>query len=164
MNLIRTPQRRAMWALDVFLTLLAWAGLVLLLIRGLAPMLQVHGAAQVEAPIFAALETLQIYLWIALFNALVLIGWARYQQQRGKRFAQRRSEGKTLSDDCLIQSFRLGLGEFEQLQQPGVLLIHNDAEGGVREVMAHVSRHIEQPGPKRWTAPRLKVVGEKQVS
>ncbi|MGH8358459.1 MAG: poly-beta-1,6-N-acetyl-D-glucosamine biosynthesis protein PgaD, partial [Pseudomonas sp.] len=27
MNLIRTQQRPVMWAIDVFLTLLAWAGL-----------------------------------------------------------------------------------------------------------------------------------------
>ena len=43
MNLIRTPQRPVMQAIDIFLTLMAWAGLVLLLVRGLVPMLDSNG-------------------------------------------------------------------------------------------------------------------------
>jgi biofilm PGA synthesis protein PgaD len=145
MNLIRTSQRPVMWAIDVCLTLLAWAGLIVLLVRGLMPMLETHGGPRLEAPIFAALNTLQIYLWIAVFNAVVLIGWARYQQRRGKRFAQRRSAAKALSDQGLSESFSLAEGELEQLRRPGVLVIHNDHEGGVQEVTAHVSRDVERP-------------------
>ncbi|MDQ0671759.1 biofilm PGA synthesis protein PgaD [Pseudomonas sp. W2I6] len=130
MNLIRTQQRPVMWAIDVFLTLLAWAGLIILLVRGLVPMLDSHGGPRIDAPIFAALDTLQIYLWIAVFNAMVLISWARYQQRRGKHFAQRRSAAKALSDQHLSDSFSLGEGDLEQLRRPGVLVIHNDHEGG----------------------------------
>ncbi|WP_017478043.1 MULTISPECIES: poly-beta-1,6-N-acetyl-D-glucosamine biosynthesis protein PgaD [unclassified Pseudomonas] len=160
MNLIRTQQRPVMWAIDVFLTLLAWAGLILLLVRGMVPMLDSHGGPRIEAPIFAALDTLQIYLWIAVFNAAILISWARYQQQRGKRFAQRRSAAKALSDQRLSDSFSLGEGDLEQLRRPGVLVIHNDQEGGVQEVTAHVSRHVEKPGLKLVPGQeRAKVVG-----
>ena len=98
------------------------------------------------APIFAALNTLQIYLWIALFNAVILISWARYQQRKGRKFAQRRAEANALSDKNLSESFKLGEGDLEQLRRPGVLVIHNDEDGGVEEVKSHVSRDVEKPG------------------
>ncbi|MFC6298910.1 poly-beta-1,6-N-acetyl-D-glucosamine biosynthesis protein PgaD [Pseudomonas sp. CCM 7893] len=148
MNLIRTPQRPVMQAIDILLTLMAWAGLITLLVRGLVPMLDSHGGPRIDAPIFAALDTLQIYLWIAAFNAVLLISWARYQQRRGKRFAQRRSAAKVLSDKGLSESFSLAEGDLEQLRRPGVLVIHNDHEGGVEAVKAHVSRDVERQGLK----------------
>lgn len=151
MNLIHTSQRPLMRAIDVFLTLLAWAGLMTLLVRGLVPMLDSHGGPRVDAPIFAALQTLQVYAWIALVNAAILIGWARYQKRRSDSFAQRRSAIALLSDKRLIESFRLEAQAFRQLQQPGVLVIHNDEEGGVHKVVPH--------GAPR---PGLKVVGYRQ--
>ena len=92
MKLVRTRQNTLMWIVDVLLTLLAWGGLIWLLARGISAMLETHGGPRIEAPIFAALNTLQVYLWIALFNAVILISWARYQQHRGRKFAQRRAE------------------------------------------------------------------------
>ncbi|CRM61441.1 Biofilm PGA synthesis protein PgaD [Pseudomonas sp. 31 R 17] len=146
MKLVRTRQNLVMWIVDVLLTLLAWAGLVWLLARGMNAMLETHGGPRLEAPIFAALNTLQIYLWIALFNAVILIAWARYQQRKGRKFAQRRAEANALSDQHLSESFKLGEGDLEQLRRPGVLVIHNDEEGGVGEIKSHVSRDVERPG------------------
>jgi biofilm PGA synthesis protein PgaD len=145
MKLIRTRQNTVMWIVDVVLTLLAWAGLIWLLARGINAMLETHGGPRIEAPIFAALNTLQIYMWIALFNALILVSWARYQQRKGRKFAQRRAEANALSDKNLSESFKLGEGDLEQLRRPGVLVIHNDEEGGVEEVKSHVSRDVEKP-------------------
>lgn len=146
MKLVRTRQRKVMWIIDVLLTLMAWAGLIWLLARGITSMLETHGGPRFDAPIFAALNTLQIYLWIALLNAVILISWARYQQHRGRKFAQRRAEAKALSDQNLNESFSLGEGDLEQLRRPGVLVIHNDEDGGVAEVKSHVSRDIEKTG------------------
>ena len=70
MKLVRTRQNTLMWIVDVLLTLLAWGGLIWLLARGISAMLETHGGPRSEAPIFAALNTLQVYLWIALFNAV----------------------------------------------------------------------------------------------
>ena len=145
MKLIRTRQNTVMWIVDVVLTLLAWAGLIWLLARGINAMLETHGGPRIEAPIFAALNTLQVYMWIALFNALILVTWARYQQRKGRKFAQRRAEANALSDKNLSESFKLGEGDLEQLRKPGVLVIHNDEEGGVEEVKSHVSRDVEKP-------------------
>ncbi|MCF5051480.1 poly-beta-1,6-N-acetyl-D-glucosamine biosynthesis protein PgaD [Pseudomonas syringae] len=146
MKLVRTRQRSVMWIIDVLLTLMAWAGLIWLLARGIGSMLETHGGPRIEAPIFAALNTLQIYLWIAVFNAVILISWARYQQHRGRQFAQRRADAKALTDKSLSESFSLGDGDLEQLRRPGVLVIHNDEEGGVAQVTSHVSRDVEKPG------------------
>ena len=146
MKLVGTRQHPVMWVIDVLLTLLAWAGLIWLLARGITSMLETHGGPRIEAPIFAALNTLQIYLWIALFNAVILISWARYQQRKGRKFAQRRAEANALSDKSLSESFKLGEGDLEQLRRPGVLVIHNDEDGGVEEVKSHVSRDVEKPG------------------
>ncbi|MBN2991234.1 poly-beta-1,6-N-acetyl-D-glucosamine biosynthesis protein PgaD [Pseudomonas cedrina subsp. fulgida] len=146
MKLVRTRQRSVMWVIDVILTLMAWAGLIWLLARGINSILHTQGGPRFDAPIFAALNTLQIYLWIAVFNAIILISWARYQQRRGRKFAQRRAEAKALSDQHLSQSFSLADGDLEQLRRPGVLVIHNDDEGGVAQVTSHVSRDVEKPG------------------
>ncbi|NVZ20919.1 poly-beta-1,6-N-acetyl-D-glucosamine biosynthesis protein PgaD [Pseudomonas costantinii] len=146
MKLVRTRQNSVMWIIDVLLTLLAWGGLIWLLARGITAMLETHGGPRLDAPIFSALNTLQVYLWIALFNAVILISWARYQQHRGRKFAQRRAEANALSDKHLSESFKLGDGELEQLRRPGVLVIHNDEEGGVEGVKSHVSRDVEHPG------------------
>lgn len=146
MKLVRTRQRLVMWIIDVVLTLMAWAGLIWLLARGITSMLETHGGPRIEAPIFAALNTLQVYLWIALFNAVILVTWARYQQRKGRKFAQRRAEGNALSDKRLSESFSLGEGDLEQLRRPGVLVIQNDDEGGVAGVKSHVSRDVEKPG------------------
>jgi biofilm PGA synthesis protein PgaD len=146
MKLVRTRQSTVMWIVDVVLTLLAWAGLIWLLVRGITSMLETHGGPRIEAPIFAALNTLQVYMWIALFNAVILVSWARYQQRKGRKFAQRRAEASALSDKNLSASFSLDEGGLEQLRRPGVLVIHNDEEGGVSEVKSHVSRDVEKPG------------------
>ena len=116
MKLVRTRQHPVMWGIDVLLTLLAWAGLIWLLARGITSMLDSHGGPRLEAPIFAALNTLQIYLWIALFNAVILISWARYQQRKGRKFAQRRAEAKALTDKNLSESFSLADGDLDVLQ------------------------------------------------
>ena len=146
MKLVRTRQRKVMWLIDVLLTLMAWAGLIWLLARGITSMLETHGGPRLEAPIFAALNTLQVYLWIALLNAVILVSWARYQQRKGRRFAQRRAQANAVSDKNLSDSFRLGEGDLEQLRRPGVLVIHNDEDGGVAQVKSHVSRDVEKPG------------------
>ena len=146
MKLVRTRQRKVMWLIDVLLTLMAWAGLIWLLARGITSMLETHGGPRLEAPIFAALNTLQVYLWIALLNAVILVSWARYQQRKGRKFAQRRAQANAVSDKNLSESFRLGEGDLEQLRRPGVLVIHNDEEGGVAQVKSHVSRDVEKSG------------------
>ena len=99
MKIIRTRQRPFLVVVDVILTVVAWVGLLYLLFRGLWPLF----ASRISEPAidnsaFDALGTLEIYLWVALVNALILIGWARYQQRKSRSFAQRRLPSPVIDD------------------------------------------------------------------
>lgn len=158
MKIIRTRQRPFLRLVDTLLTVLAWGGLMFLLVQGLVPMLETHGGPRLDAPIFAALNTLQIYLYVGLFNAGLLILWARYQQRRGLHFARRRVWSPVLSDDGLSESFNLTEDRLQRLRLPGVLVIHNDQEGGLSEVSAHRSHAESLLVAPRVQRPELALV------
>lgn len=104
MKIIRTRQRPFLVVLDVFFTVLAWIGLLYLLARGLWPLIDTHDGPRIDGSFFDALGTLQIYLWVALANAVILIGWARYQQRKSKSFAQRRLPAPVVDDQGLSKA------------------------------------------------------------
>ena len=50
MKMVRTRQRPFLVVIDVFLTLMAWVGLLFLLVRGLWPLLDTHaGGPRIDA-------------------------------------------------------------------------------------------------------------------
>jgi biofilm PGA synthesis protein PgaD len=138
MKIIRTRQRPLLLVIDVLVTLVAWIGLLFLLIRGLWPLVETHvGGPRIDNSAFDALGTLQIYLWVALANALVLIGWARYQQRKSRSFAQRRLPSPVIDDQGLSKSFKLCDDRLQKLRTPGVMTIHNDQDGDISHVETH---------------------------
>ncbi|WLI12435.1 MULTISPECIES: poly-beta-1,6-N-acetyl-D-glucosamine biosynthesis protein PgaD [Pseudomonas] len=137
MRIIRTRQRPFLIVIDVFFTVLAWIGLLYLLMRGLWPLIDTHDGPRIDASLFDALGTLQIYLWVALFNAVILIGWARYQQRKSKSFAQRRLPAPVVDDQGLSKSFKLTGDRLEKLRTPGSMTIHNNQDGDVSHVVTH---------------------------
>lgn len=138
MKIIRTRQRPILVVIDVILTVVAWVGLLLLLMRGLWPLLETHaGAPRIDSSAFDALGTLQIYLWIAVVNAVILIAWARYQQRKSRSFAQRRLPSPVIDDAGLSKSFKLCDDRLQKLRTPGVMTIHNDQEGDISHVVTH---------------------------
>jgi biofilm PGA synthesis protein PgaD len=137
MKIIRTRQRPFLVVIDVFFTVLAWIGLLYLLAQGLWPLIDPHNGTHIDASLFDALGTLQIYLWVALFNAVILIGWARYQQRKSKSFAQRRLPAPVVDDQGLSKSFKLTGDRLAKLRAPGSMTIHNDQEGDVSHVVTH---------------------------
>ncbi|KPA93819.1 MULTISPECIES: poly-beta-1,6-N-acetyl-D-glucosamine biosynthesis protein PgaD [Pseudomonas] len=149
MKIIKTRQHPLMVLIDTLVTLLAWAGLLYLLVEGLWPMFDGHAGPRIDISFFKALDTLQIYLWVALLNALVLIAWARYQQRKSRGFAQRRLAPPVVGDDGLSRSFRLSEDKFARMRESGSMIVHNDEDGGVREVITHLYRVEpgEQPSP-----------------
>lgn len=149
MKLIKTRQRLFMVFVDTALTLLAWFGLLYLLIQGLWPLLNDKEGPRIDISFFEALNTLQIYLWVALFNAAVLVAWARYQQRKGRSFAQRRLAPPALGDEALSRSFRLSEDKFARMRASGSMIVHNDEFGGVREVITPLYQVApdEQPAP-----------------
>ena len=138
MKIIRTRQRPILVVIDVILTVLAWVGLLFLLVRGLWPLMETHaGAPRIDSSAFDALGTLQIYLWIAVVNAVILIAWARYQQRKSRSFAQRRLPSPVIDDAGLSKSFKLCDDRLQKLRTPGVITIHNDQEGDISHVVTH---------------------------
>lgn len=138
MKIIRTRQRPILAVIDVILTVVAWVGLLLLLMRGLWPLIETHaGAPRIDSSAFDALGTLQIYLWIAVVNAVILIAWARYQQRKSRSFAQRRLPSPVIDDAGLSKSFKLCDDRLQKLRTPGVMTIHNDQEGDISHVVTH---------------------------
>ncbi|MDR8364831.1 poly-beta-1,6-N-acetyl-D-glucosamine biosynthesis protein PgaD [Pseudomonas sp. JL3] len=138
MKIIRTRQRPFLVVIDVLLTVLAWVGLLYLLARGLWPLIDSHAGPRIDASFFDALGTLQIYLWVALLNAVILITWARYQQRKSKSFAQRRLPAPVVDDQGLSKSFKLTGDRLTKLRTPGSMTIHNDQAGDVSHVITHV--------------------------
>ncbi|UVK98982.1 poly-beta-1,6-N-acetyl-D-glucosamine biosynthesis protein PgaD [Pseudomonas sp. B21-048] len=137
MRIIRTRQRPFLAVIDIFLTVLAWVGLLYLLARSLWPLMDTHAGPRIYASFFDALGTLQIYLWVALFNAVILITWARYQQRKSKSFAQRRLPAPVVDDQGLSKSFKLTGDRLAKLRTPGSMTIHNDQDGDVSHVVTH---------------------------
>ncbi|WP_207867069.1 MULTISPECIES: poly-beta-1,6-N-acetyl-D-glucosamine biosynthesis protein PgaD [Pseudomonas] len=139
MKIIRTRQRPFLVVIDVILTVLAWVGLLYLLVRGLWPLIETHaGGPRIDHSAFEALGTLQIYLWVALVNAVILISWARYQQRKSRSFAQRRLAAPVVDDDGLSKSFKLCDDRLQKLRSPGVITIHNNQDGDVSHVVPHL--------------------------
>ncbi|WP_095082055.1 poly-beta-1,6-N-acetyl-D-glucosamine biosynthesis protein PgaD [Pseudomonas sp. Irchel s3h17] len=136
MKIIRTRQRPFLVVVDVFFTVLAWIGLLYLLVRGLWPLLDTRGGPRIDVSVFDALGTLQIYLWVALLNAVILISWARYQQRKSRSFARRRLPAPVVDDHGLKASFKLSTEHLTQLRYPGTMVIHNDEAGDVSHVVS----------------------------
>lgn len=146
MKIIRTRQRPLLVIVDVAFTVLAWIGLVYLLVRGLWPLIDTHDGPRIEVGVLEALGTLQIYLWVALLNAAVLILWARYQQRKSKRFARRRLPSPIVDDQRLSESFKLSAANLLRMRQPGTMTVHNDEEGGISHVATGFMRlNAEHP-------------------
>ncbi|MHC8384372.1 poly-beta-1,6-N-acetyl-D-glucosamine biosynthesis protein PgaD [Pseudomonas sp. LB3P14] len=137
MKIIRTRQRPFLVVIDVFFTVLAWIGLLYLLLSGLWPLFDSRDGPRIDASVFDALGTLQIYLWVALLNAVILISWARYQQRKSKRYAQRRLPAPVVDDHGLSKSFKLSGDRLQKLRTLGSMTIHNDQEGDVSHVVTH---------------------------
>lgn len=138
MRIIRTRQRPFLVVIDVIFTVIAWIGLLYLLARGLWPLIEPHeGVARIDSAAFDALGTLQIYLWVAVVNAVILIAWARYQHRKSRSFAQRRLPAPVVDDEGLSKSFKLCDDRLQKLRTPGVMTIHNDQEGDISHVVTH---------------------------
>jgi biofilm PGA synthesis protein PgaD len=75
---------------------------------------------------------------VALVNAVILIGWARYQQRKSRSFAQRRLPSPVIGDEGLSKSFKLCDERFQKLRTPGVMTIHNDQDGDISHVETHL--------------------------
>ncbi|SEN44800.1 biofilm PGA synthesis protein PgaD [Pseudomonas sp. ok272] len=135
MNIVRTRQRPLLVLVDAFFTVLAWVGLLYLLVRGIWPLIEPNGYFKVESSMLDALGTLHVYLWVALLNAVILIAWARYQHRKSKRYARRRLPAPVVDDEGLSKSFKLTGDSLARLRQLGTMVIYNNEAGDVSQVI-----------------------------
>jgi biofilm PGA synthesis protein PgaD len=144
MKLVRTRQSTVMWLIDVLLTLLAWAGLIWLLARGIGRC-STPAAARASSADFRG----------AQYPADLPVGRAVQRRDpdqlgplpatRGRQFARRRAEAKALSDKNLSESFSLTKASWSNCAGRGA----GDPQRRRRARLgskAHISRDVEKPG------------------
>ncbi|QRQ85434.1 poly-beta-1,6-N-acetyl-D-glucosamine biosynthesis protein PgaD [Cupriavidus oxalaticus] len=129
----RAPLRRAF---DAVLTALAWTGFFYLFASGIRDIL-LEASAGPDVPFWSAMMptmgTLSVYVLVGVFNGVVLLVWALYNQVR---FAgmDRRKPLPPLGDDELVASFGLPGQRVRSLQQARVAVIDHDHDGGIAGV------------------------------
>ena len=159
MKIIRTRQRPFLVVVDAFFTILAWIGLLYLLVRGLLPLIGSHEAGpRIDVSVLDALSTLEVYLWVALVNAALLIAWARHRQRKSRGYPPR-LPAPVVDDQRLSESFKLSDENFTRIRLPGTMVVHNDEEGGI----SHVATQFYRIEPEDQLHPPLAAVTPTRV-
>lgn len=113
---------------DVALTLIAWLGFSYLVYAGL--MTALANAPFIGfGPLFSTVNTVTFYLIVALINAAVLIGWAKYNQIRFR--VERRKRRPGLGRDELAASFSIAPALVQDLSNGRVLTVFHYDTGAI---------------------------------
>ncbi|MFT0140419.1 poly-beta-1,6-N-acetyl-D-glucosamine biosynthesis protein PgaD [Alcanivoracaceae bacterium MT1] len=149
--LIFTERRLLPRLIDVVLTLIAWVGFGYLIYQGVVTALTENPNIG-PRPIFSTLNTVSLYLVIALVNACLLIIWAKYNQFRFSG-EERRSRAQDLTLEDLAENFQLSSELAQELASGCWMRIHHDDHGtivalDIRQSPAH---HIESIAGSRST-------------
>lgn len=107
--LIHSQQSRLGRAVDLLLTLSAWVAMAYLLVQGVASLLASgrHGSRPaLVAGIMPTLDTLLIYLLVALGLGAILLAWAKYNERRAGWY-QRRSRMPDIAEETLAANFQV---------------------------------------------------------
>ncbi|MBD1226208.1 poly-beta-1,6-N-acetyl-D-glucosamine biosynthesis protein PgaD [Xenorhabdus griffiniae] len=135
--LIFTEQRLWPRLIDILLTVLAWVGFIYLFMVGLFYTSH-NGPRPFTATVFTSeLGTITLYIGIAIFNAFLLIGWAKYNQRRFR--IERRRHRPALTHTEVAQSFTLEQKLFDTLRQSKVSSITYDNHGHIIGIDEDVS-------------------------
>ncbi|MBC8946656.1 poly-beta-1,6-N-acetyl-D-glucosamine biosynthesis protein PgaD [Xenorhabdus indica] len=124
--LIFTEQRLLPRLIDIILTIIAWAGFTYLFIVGLFNSPH-HGPKPVTSVFTSEVSSIVLYIIIAIFNSLLLIGWARYNQIRFR--IERRRHRPVLNNEELAKSFSLEPQLMNRLNQGKVSSITYNTHG-----------------------------------
>ncbi|MBC8950996.1 MULTISPECIES: poly-beta-1,6-N-acetyl-D-glucosamine biosynthesis protein PgaD [Xenorhabdus] len=135
--LIFTEQRLWPRLIDILLTILAWAGFIYLFMVGLFYASH-NGPRPFTSTLFTSeLDVIAFYIAIAIFNAFLLIGWAKYNQRRFR--IERRCHRPALTHTEVAQSFTLEQKLFDTLRQSKVSSITYDNHGHIIGINEDVS-------------------------
>jgi biofilm PGA synthesis protein PgaD len=132
MPIITTHCSRIAQAIDTLLTAAAWCGFLYLLNREISLLFATGPGSPGTSAAHMALitQTLFIYLAIAVFNALLLVLWARHHKILFRNLGHRGWIPK-LDDETLASSFSLSCQQLRQMQASRMAVIHHTAEGDI---------------------------------
>lgn len=147
--IIKTARSRLASSIDAVLTAIAWIAFTYLFGASLVEILSGRreggpslGAIAEALPTMA---TLGIYAVVAVVNALILLGWARYNAYRF-RGVDRRRPSAPLSDAQLAQSFGLPLQMRVASTQAKSMTIHHNKDGHISDIRIHSDAAPFNPG------------------
>ncbi|MEJ4045867.1 poly-beta-1,6-N-acetyl-D-glucosamine biosynthesis protein PgaD [Erwinia sp. SLM-02] len=129
--LIFTPRGWVPRVIDFVLTLFGWGGFIWLFTTGLLKVLQTMPFSG-PRPLVSGLSTLTLYIGIGLFNALLLIGWAKYNQLRFRTERRRRRPG--LEPVEVARSFDISQQDVGLLSGSDRLRVYHDGDGRITQV------------------------------
>jgi biofilm PGA synthesis protein PgaD len=134
--IVRTPRSRLGWLFDALLTAVAWIGFGYLCVTGVRAILE-EADGGVGVPVWSAMlptmGTLTLYVVVAVFNGVVLLAWARYNQYRFSGL-DRRKVIPALRNDELARSFALSAPRLDALQRAKVAVVDHEADGTIAAV------------------------------
>ncbi|QTF07809.1 poly-beta-1,6-N-acetyl-D-glucosamine biosynthesis protein PgaD [Brenneria izadpanahii] len=131
--LILTERRLLPLLFDILMTLCGWCGFILLMTESLLLTLQQSPWAG-PRPISSELNTFSLYLAIGIFNALLLIGWAKYNQFRFR--IERRKRSDDLNSGEVARSFSIHKNQIDTLNHNRVQHVWHDEDGRLVRIEA----------------------------
>lgn len=134
--LIRTQQKWLPRSIDALLTLIAWVGFGYLLVQGVAAVIaddQQGPRLSLGTEFLLTLDTLLIYLLVALLIGAVLLVWAKYNEQRASGY-ERRERMPDICEVGLSENFQVSLPVLDCLQNQQVLILHNHEHGALAAI------------------------------
>ena len=137
--IIRTARSRLAGAIDFLLTALAWAAFAYLLLAGMWNLLLSTSAGPDISwleRLLPSLGTLGIYTAVALFNAALLLAWARYNALRFGGM-DRRSAPSPLDDQTLARRFGVSLAQRIGMAGSRIMTVHHSEQGDIVGVDFH---------------------------
>ena len=134
--IIHSKRTRLGWLIDTLLTALAWAGFVWLCVSGIRAVLRA-GSGGPGVPGWSALlptmDTLTVYVVVAVINGVVLLAWARYNLFLFVCMERRRAI-PALRKDELARSFGVSPQRLDALQRAKVAVVVHEEDGGSLDV------------------------------
>lgn len=148
--IIKTERSLLARLIDTLLTLLAWCCLIYLV--GKAVLTYTPSQAGSYLPTlsisdWSGAHTLLTYLLVALFNALLLIAWARYNQYRFQGKSSRQ-HFKPVASEELCQRFGQNTSQLQKLRQSRISTLEHNEQGQ----LVHV--RVESASPGIWPTHR----------
>lgn len=139
--IIKTERSRLARLIDTLLTLAAWALMLWLIAKSLldvTPAQMQAALPSIQLAKWTAGGALGAYLLVALFNALLLISWARYNQLRFARRSARRAFPPTTADD-MHRSFGISAEQLRHLRMTRLATVEHMSDGGIAAVRSSLA-------------------------